>query len=451
MEISDQAKKAYMMGNSKKTMRLYFPDLNLNIENNAIHSETMVLKESLMSGTNVEFVGCIASSFEVTVHGVLADLKNQRLEAYISADNTEEIPLFHGIVNSAKLQTNKNYKKIVSYDELVTKGNIDVAAWYNGLSFPISLKSLRDSLFSYINISQNEKNLPNDEVLIEKQYAPNTLQALSVIKAICQINGAFGIINRQNMFEYRILSEMFEIDDSYPPLYPPFYPGTISAGGGGNEEKTEDFAFYRSVDYEEYTVKPVERVTIRQSTEDTGITYGEGTNNYIIQANMFATGLSSEVLMSIAKNIHDNVAGISFQPFSASNNGMPWLEVGENSARYTIVDYSELENQTRTRAVTEEIPYTEKTFYIFNRELKGIQSLTDNYRAQGNEYQTEFVTDLQVQIDSIKSDTQQIVNNTVKDYTYSKQEINQLSKNWYKIVTTKPATFEQGVIYFVRK
>lgn len=451
MQVSEETRKAYASGESVKTMRIFFPDINLTIENNAIHSETMILKESLMEGNNVEFVGCIASSFEVTVHGVLTDLKNQKIEVYLKADNTEEIPLFHGIVNSAKMQTNKNYKKIVAYDELPFKGNIDVAGWYNNLSFPISLKDLRDSLFSYIGIVQAEKDLPNDGVMINKQYAPNTLQALSVIKAICQINGAFGIINRQNQFEYRILKEMFEEDDSFPPLYPPFYPGTMTGGGNGTGLNTEDFAFYKTVDYEEYTVKPVERVTIRQSAEDTGITYGDGANNYIIQANMFATGLSNDVLQGIAANIHDSIAGISFQPFSASNNGLPWVEVGESSAKYTVVNYSALENETQRARASESIPYTEKTFYIFNRELKGIQSLTDNYKVQGNEYQTEFITDLQIQIDSIKSDTQQIVNNTVKDYTYSKQEINELSKNWYRIVTEKPTTFDQGVIYFVRK
>lgn len=451
MQVSEETRKAYALGESVKFMRIFFPDINLTIENKAIHSETMILKESLMEGSNVEFVGCIASSFEITVHGVLTDLKNQRIEVYLKADNTEEIPLFHGIVNSAKMQTNKNYKKIVAYDELPTRGNMDVAEWYKGLSFPISLKNLRDSLFSRIGIVQAEKDLPNDAVMIDRQYVPNTLQALSVIKAICQINGAFGIINRKNQFEYRILREMFEEEDSFPPLYPPFYPGTMLGGGGGSGWLTEDFAFYKSVDYEEYMVKPVERVTIRQSAEDPGITYGEGTNNYIIQANMFAAGLSDDILRGIAENIHNSIAEISFQPFSASNNGMPWVEVGQSAARYTVVNYSALENETQTARAAESIPYTEKSFYIFNRELRGIQSLTDNYKVQGDEYQTEFITDLQTQIDSIKSDTQQIVNNTVKDYTYSKQEINELSKSWYRIVSAKPTTFEQGVIYFVRK
>ncbi len=247
MQVSEETRKAYALGESVKTMRIFFPDINLTIKNNAIHSETMVLKESLMEGSNVEFVGCIASSFEVTVHGVLAELKNQRIEVYLRADNTEEIPLFHGIVNSAKMQTNKNYKKIVAYDELPTRGSIDVAGWYKGLSFPISLQDLRNNLFSYIGIVQDEQILPNDGVIIDRQYAPNTLQALSVIKAICQINGAFGIINRKNKFEYRIPKEMFEEEDSFPPLYPPFYLGAMVSSGDGTGWTTEDFAFYKTI------------------------------------------------------------------------------------------------------------------------------------------------------------------------------------------------------------
>ena len=70
-----------------------------------------------------------------------------------------------------------------------------------------------------------------------------------------------------------------------------------------------------------------------------------------------------------------------------------------------------------------EIVYEEKSFYILNRELTGTQALKDSYSAQGEEYQTEFITDLQTQIDILKKNGGANVQTQIEDYTYSKSEI----------------------------
>lgn len=447
MKVPERVKRAYLSNSETKHVQLYFPEINLSIGTDKLYFETMHLSESIMDPNNVEFVGGISSKFSIQAHGISEDIKGKKLIVTVCTDSTRDFPvtLFNGIVDSAILQANKRYKKITAYDELYTKGNIDVSGWYNALAFPITLKALRNSLFQHIGMTQQERDLPNDGIVIERQYAPKSLQALSVIKAICQINGAFGIINRSNVFEYRILTEIFAEESSCPPLYPAFYPGKEGSTAGGTEQGQEQPSFYREVNYEEYSVKPVECVTIRSSAEDPGVKYGSGTNNYIIQNNMFATGLPENTLLEIAQNIHSSISGISFQPFEASNNGLPWVECGESSIKYVVYDFEESE---QARGIDQ---YTDKVFYVFNRDLTGIQALKDSYGASGEEYQTEFITDLQTQIDSIKNDAQQIANNTVRDYTYSKQEIDLLSKKWYRIVTAKPTTFEQGVIYFVRK
>lgn len=449
MNVSEDTAKEYVKEGSAKSLRIYFPNLQLTIENNLIHSESMVLKESIMQSGNVEFVGCISSSFEIQVHGIQNKLKGEQIEVYLKTDNSDEIPLFHGYVETDTMQANKNYKKITAYDALYTKGNIDVSEWYNSLTFPINLLDLRNSLFEYVGITQEEIKLPNDSVEIEKQYDPKSLQARSVIKAICQINGAFGIINRNDKFEYRILAALFTGEDSSPPLYPPFYPGTLAETGSGDESSRVDFSYYRNVDYEDFTVKPVERVTIRNSSDEDGITYGTGTNNYIIQGNMFTYGLADDILLSIAKNIYANIANIEFQPFTATNSGLPWVEVGANSVKYVVYDYEASEQYSARGAV--ENQYTEKTFYIFSRELKGVQALSDNYEAEGEEYQTEFITDLQTQIDTLKNDMQQTAENIVENYTYSRAELDEKLQSWYQIVDELPASYESGVIYFVRK
>ncbi len=465
MEVSTATKLAYKNNSIHKELTLEFPNLGLVIPHRLIQSESMRLKESIMDSNRVEFVGCISSMFEIQVYGVDAKLKNEFVRVSIKTENTESIPLFQGYVDSAQMQSNKNYKKITAYDILHNKGDIDVAAWYESLVFPITLKNLRDSLFNYIGIGQVETALPNDNVSINKQYDPKSLKSLNVIKAICQINGAFGIINRQGKFEYRILAQNI-IDAVYPSvsLFPsqglfPTNPDVAEAMAQriADEVQAEAFGFYRKVDFQEYEVKPVDKLTIRQSEEDDGVTYGNGDNNYIIQANIFTYGLSDEVLAQIARNVYRNVKGVAFRPFKSSNNGLPWVECGLDAVTYYVT------NPTGTGVIklsdsTEEQNVT--SFYVFDRELKGIQALSDSYSAQGDEYQSEFITDLQTQIDTIKKNTgvnvKDYVNDYVGDYTYDKGTIDDMFANFdpgtggglkFEIVNAPPVNGDENTLY----
>lgn len=416
MQVSDEVKKAYHSDSAIKHLYISFPEFGTTIEESQIYQESLRLSEMLIDRESIEFVGCIASKFKIQINNLKEDVKGKKITVLISTEDTTDnkIPLFNGIVDSAMRQSNKRIKEIVAYDELYTKGNIDVAGWYKSITFPATLRQIRDSLFAYIGITQVETELPNDGITIQKQYDPNTLQALSVVKAICQINGAFGIINRQGKFEYRIPKKINKGSIVGRNLLLPFLLG----GGSSGMTATEPFSFYKKVDYEEYSVKPVDKLTIRQSENDLGVTYGIGTNNYIIQGNMFTYGLTSDVLNAIAAAVYENVKDISFIPFSADNNGLPWVECGLDTVEYMVIDWNA---DFKERS---EIPYKEESFYVLNRELSGIQALRDNYSAQGEEYQSEFITDLQTQIDIIKQNAGTDVKEYVKDYTYDKDYIN---------------------------
>lgn len=452
MKVSESVKQAYQGTGVTKYITLSFPELNISMAtgDGHIYSESMHLSEGLVNSESIEFVGCIASKFKIQVNNLTADVKGKRLVVKIHTEGTEDepVPLFNGIVDSAVKQSNKRVKEITAYDELYTRGNIDVALWYKSLIFPITLKDLRDSLFGYIGIEQVETDLPNDGVSIKKQYDPNSLRALSIIKAICQINGAFGIVNREGKFEYRILGN---IDDG---LYLPFYPGPDAFPGvslgvlGLDDIDPTDFSFYKKVDYEEFKVKPVDKITIRQSEDDPGVTYGSGTNNYIIQGNPFTYGLSKDVLLQIAENIYPNVQGFSYIPFQSENSGLPYLECGLDAASYMMIDFDATEESG-------EIVYQRQNFYVLNRELSGIQALKDSYSAKGEEYQSEFITDLQTQIDLIKK-KQSASKQDIEDYGYSKDEINDMFANFegggfnVESVAELPPNPDENTIYLIQ-
>lgn len=453
MEVSESVRQAYQDTGVTKYITLIFPELNLSMMtgDGRIHSESMNLSEGLVNSDSIEFVGCIASKFKIQVNNLKEDVKGKKLIVKIHTEGTEDEPvtLFRGIVDSAVKQSNKRVKEITAYDELYTRGNTEVSAWYRSLIFPITLKDLRDSLFGYIGLEQVETSLPNDGVTIKKQYDPNTLQALPVIKAICQINGAFGIVNREGKFDYRILGA---IEDG---LYPGFYPGLdafpgVSAGSLGLDNiDATDFSFYKSVSYEEFKVKPVDKLTIRQSEDDPGVIYGSGTNNYIIQGNIFAYGLSQDVLLQIAANIYPNVQGFSYIPFRSENNGLPYLECGVDAASYMMIDFEATEESG-------EIVYDKQNFYILNRELTGIQALKDSYSAKGEEYQSEFITDLQTQIDLIKK-KQGVDQNYLDENFYDRDTIDDMFANFEggggmqaESVTAPPVEQDYNTIYLIQ-
>ena len=467
MEVSEKVKNAYIGAGKAKYIDLHFPELNLSILGGTgrMYSDSMRLSEKLVNSSSIEFVGCISSMFKIQVNNLKEDVKGKKITATIHTEGTESEPitLFNGVVDSAMKQSNKRIKEIVAYDELYTKGNTDVSAWYKSLAFPVTLKALRDSLFAHIGIEQMDTPLPNDSVQIKKQYNPSSLQALSVIKAICQINGVFGIINRKNKFEYRILGAIKT--ELYTPFYPSedTFPGMSKSALGLDSVNLTDFPYYKSVDYEEYVVKPVDKITIRQSEGDEGVTYGSGSNNYIIQGNMFAYGLSKEVLLQVAENIYPNIQGFSYHPFQSVNNGLPYLECGIDAASYMMIDWEATEKAKKEAAKNRSeneynIIYEQKDFYILNRELSGIQGLKDSYSAQGEEYQTEFITDLQTQIDLLKKKNSQEAQETqqqMEDYTYSREEIDQKfdsgGSKWEVVsVPVLPTTIAANTIYLIQ-
>lgn len=419
MKVSDKVIRQYKDNSITKHITLHFPQLGIDVGTASAHSETMNLTEAIFNKDSIEFVGCIASKFSIKVNGLKQDVKGAEIEVDIHTDDTADEPvrLFKGIVDSAMKTGNKQVKEIVAYDELYTKGNTEVSAWYKSQKFPKTIRDFRYSLFAFLGIEQVEITLPNDDIVIDRQYDPNTLQALAVMKAICQINGAFGIMNREGKFEYRIMGDIYD-DGTYPGV--DLFPGPDTFPGAGSATKSIDieetaFSFYKSVQYEEFEVKPVDKVTIRQSEDDAGTTYGSGTNNYIIQGNMFTYGLSKTVLQTVAENVYNAVQGFSYVPYRSDNNGLPFVECGKNVVSYMVIDY---EATFAEDNVSGDIIYEEKQFPILSRTLSGIQALRDNYSADGEEYQSEFVTDLQTQIDIIKrGDTsREYVDNRFKDY-----------------------------------
>lgn len=432
LTVSEQTKQAYLRDGVHKKLEIIFPSIGVFVYNDRIQSESFTLNESICDKQDIEFVGCIASSIECTLYNVDANLKGQEVIVNIKAgdNDPETIPLFHGIVDSVKMQTDHRFKKITAYDKLYSANQKDIAYWYNHLSLPMRLRDFRDSLFKTLGIEQEDVELPNDNVEVYRYLGePETLECGPVLKSICQINGAFGIIGRNGKFKYVYIPKVYE--RAFPGgLYPPFYPSSEKSGA---TDPTYSLDNYKSIEYEEYSVKPVERIQIRMSNNDAGIIIGNNKGNkYIIQNNMFCNMLYDEENIVVANNIWPKISDISYHPCDIKNVGLPFIECGD------VIEY-------RVRKPGGIGNYQVNFFTVMSRSLSGVQILTDNYKAEGDEEQKEFITDMNLSAQ-------------LNDY-YTKDETDQaieeaISEMEVKVVSCytlpPPEQQEAGTIYLVQ-
>lgn len=413
LDVSESTKQAYFKSSLHKTYRIVFPEKGLTFTNESIVKESLSITESLNSGDSIEFVGCISSSLKVKLYNVQADVKGKKIEVYVTAGNTEEIPLFKGIVDSAKIQAEHAFKEIVAYDLMYTKGSKDIATWYNNIVYPITIGNIRKSLEFHLGFNtDNNVTLVNDNITIPKKQYENVeaLKAITILKSICQINGVFGTIRKSDGYlEYR----------SIGPAYDPaiigndFYLGSDTYLSSDHIGRTGylNLPFYKrdGSEYQEYEVKPVQRLQIRQSEEDRGVTVGAlttNTNKYIIQGNIFTYGLEENVLKTIANNILNKIKDVTFHPCNIKSVGLPYLEAGD------VVNYP------IRRMFVGNGSYNISTFLILERTISGDQILVDTYISEGDEEQRLFISDIQAQLNTLKTN----VPNLGEDY-YTKDDI----------------------------
>lgn len=377
INVNETTKQAWLSDRKVNTVVIAFPNLNLTFGIDDIDKDNFSLKESLCNADSMEFVGCIASSLKVAIYNITDNVKGEEITVTIKAGDTESIPLFKGFVDSVEIDADSRFKTIIAYDPLYNAGQVDVASWYARLPLPMTLGEIRESLMAYVGLTEVEgTELPNDDVTIYRTLEnPDTIQALTVIKSICQLNGACGIINRSGEFEYRYIQTSMQTSYSLP--------------------------FFESLKYEEYFCNAIQRVQIRDTEDDAGVNTSNYGNKYIIQANMFAFELATDVLYSMANNILEKINGFTYHPMRSLQNGLPFVEVGD-TVEYTVSSAG----------------YGVDTFLILSRTLTGIQFCRDSFESRGTQNQSEYISDIQAEVEVLKRTTTEIRNLSTKIVDY---------------------------------
>lgn len=337
----------------------------------------------------MQFGACEASVVKFTMSNIFLPMKGKWITVKITpkgADAPYQIGRYK--VYSDKPTADRKCRDVEAYDALYDVLNADMAAWYNSLTFPMTLKAFRDAFFSHFGVEQETISLVNDNMTVEKTIEitgssadestiGEALSGKTVLSCICEINGCFGHIGRDGKFHYISLDQ--EMQGLYPrnDLYPAddLYPRDPHSQPIGR-------SFYISAKYEDYLVKSIDKLQINEKENDIGVIVGTGSNGYNIEGNFLVYGKGSDELRGIANNVFGKIKNLVYRPYSADCKGNPCLEVG-NSIRFNT-KYELIET------------------YILKRTLKGIQALRDTISADGEEYRTKKVNSVHQDILQLK-------------------------------------------------
>lgn len=398
--VDYQYSSLFLKDSVDKQLNIVSDDGKINITNTELHQEKFELTESLCSESELTFGACEAGMIKFTVSNVFLPMKGKWLTAKMTLDGHEDKPFQIGRykVYSDTPTADRTCRDVVAYDALYDILSSDVTDWYNQIlpqkDSKVTLKQFRDSFFNHFGVEQEEVSLVNDEMIIEKTVEVKAsssgssdtaekstigeaISGKEVLFCILEINGCMGNIGRVGKFRYVYLTQ--EMQGLYPAndLYPAddLYPRNPKSTSISKSQ-------YISAQYEDYIVRTIDKLQIREKENDIGAIVGDGGNTYVIEGNFLVYGKGTKELNEIGEKTLSKIKGIIYRPFSADCKGNPCLEAGDAvrlATKYELIET-----------------------YILKRTMKGIQALRDDLEADGEEYRTSKVNGIQRSILQLK-------------------------------------------------
>ena len=438
LNTPDNIKKLYETGSTRKTLFIdifktrqdYFDNNKITtISNDKFVSESMSLTESVCESDTLKFGNVVSSQFEIDVleniyikinntDSYKLHLDDKYISVYMKIGNEYDeegnakpeyeynLPLFHGRVTESKLSDTRLERHVIAHDDIFdvldTNCKDWLLDWIKKNGDKSYLQQLRKDLLKHFGIGYVETTLINDTlpVFIPRGFDKD-LTARQLLHDICEINGCFGIINRNNLFEFRTINSrniLYPQNEIYPKniLYPGF--------GLEREEDLYKVKFYDKVVFGESTTAPINRIVIfydekkkfeeinerylypkntlfpkmplKEQSGDNATDLYPGLitnvlNQYVIEENIFYEYITGEFSPIYMNNCYSAIRDINYTPFETLDTfGLPFLEVGD------IVTVDVYDNDVKST----------KSFPLLTRNLKGIQGLIDSLKARGKEY-----------------------------------------------------------------
>lgn len=309
----------------------------------AIQSAT--LTECVNDQTDVAPGAVCAASLDVTIWTPDRELRIQqgdKLVYYREDDSGNRIKV--GVFTAEKpTRGSKHVYNITAYDNVVMLDK-NVSAWLMATqdNFPMPLSAFMHAVCEECGVEFPEQDIPNGDYSVSAFYADD-LTGRQLMQWACQIAGRFARADADGALQ---LGWYEYIGTGITPGGGQTYASVSLSGQTLRTSQQEvyriqlqtEFYYQDGLSFEDYEVKPIDKVQLRQTTDDVGVIYPtdeESTNAYVVQGNYLLASNTAAKISPIAQSLYALLRGVSYTPARVE---IPHSEIIRAGSIVPIVD-----------------------------------------------------------------------------------------------------------------
>lgn len=218
------------------------------------------------------------------------------------AGNRTKVGVFYA---EKPTRTKRNSYKVTAYDTM-SKLDADFSSWLraNQAQFPKTIWQLVQLACQRAGVALASSSLPiNGSYSVQAFYADD-LTCRQIISWAAEAAGCYAHMNADGKLQFLTYTDK---------------RSTVKITPDGASNSTAYYA--DSLSYEDYTVKAIEKVQIRQSDSDVGFIYPDSTtatNTYAVQGNLLLTTGTEANLKSVVQNLYNVLKNVTYTPCKVS-------------------------------------------------------------------------------------------------------------------------------------
>lgn len=229
------------------------------------------------------------------------------------AGNRTKVGVFYA---EKPTRTKRNSYKVTAYDTM-SKLDADFSGWLhaNQAQFPKTIWQLVQLACQRAGVTLASSSLPiNGSYSVQAFYADD-LTCRQIISWAAEAAGCYAHMNADGKLQFLTYTDK---------------RSTVKITPDGASSSTAYYA--DSLSYEDYTVKAIEKVQIRQSDSDVGVIYPDSTtatNTYAVQGNLLLTTGTEANLKSVVQNLYNVLKNVTYIPCKVSVPSSSGLACGQ--------------------------------------------------------------------------------------------------------------------------
>ena len=229
------------------------------------------------------------------------------------AGNRTKVGVFYA---EKPTRTKRNSYKVTAYDTM-SKLDADFSGWLraNQAQFPKTIWQLVQLACQRAGVTLASNSLPiNGSYSVQAFYADD-LTCRQIISWAAEAAGCYAHMNADGKLQFLTYTDKRSTAKITPD------------GASNSTAYCAD-----SLSYEDYTVKAIEKVQIRQSDSDVGVIYPDSTtatNTYAVQGNLLLTTGTEANLKSVAQNLYNVLKNVTYTPCKVAVPSSSGLACGQ--------------------------------------------------------------------------------------------------------------------------